>query len=871
MKTQTLFTILALALVCSFACAAQEDEGLVAYYTFDEGSGSIAHDNSGNGNDGQIQGAKWVGLKKGCALEFDGLDDYVDCGSDESLNITEKITVEAWVYYQGGPLGPTSIVSKGDGYSLSASYNWFFLWCGKGTAPLLIPDFWHHLVGTFDGAGATTKFYLDGALIYVRSSEEVGLASLANSVDKSLFIGKGYFKGMIDEVKIYSRALSADEVDAHYEEGHLVHNVPVKLYPYYFNQQVVVQIDAIVWGALPATAAVEVELAKPGQEGALHGCRAELSPDGEPMEAELRVGELSPGQYAVRVTAVDSTGAPLGETYVEKLDWPDRPSWSGAGRATRVLNNFVTELLNAQRQGSQLEREYEFTNPRKGWIFISSTADLVGTDKVRISLDTNPGEETLIVHNQGQEPIQETMRFLPVGQYRLRVWAQGESSLAKLIVRTTPEFVLNQEWNLQGKRNLGGCGLPGHSSTGAKSVSVEETYGALAKALRPPLVEGITVDEFPGSNINYPAWTEALRRIHENERFKDKTLYAYTYAPPFGHELSRTFFQALMDYGYKIAWERYLSESPTKMAARRFVSASFKDRMLASEQNLPGCTKHTQMCLSLFTAPPLSVNKNPGVDYKVYLDMQFHHLANDPVFWDLDGFIPFGAGGADEEVLRWLARLYRHYCIEGKTEMLSGDPYELTYIENPDFEQGLQGWTVSPAEEGSIEVKTMPGYGRVAQGGWYCATLGDSFLWMKKSEKAPNTVTQKVKGLQPGRLYSLKMYTRDYQHPEVKQKLAVSIKLTSVELVPEKCFQHVFESVRKAGWLNYHRLVFRAQNTQAILEISDWTREESKEFLSGTGSHKSLGVPVGQEITSNFIEIQPYLADEIAATQAEYP
>ncbi len=861
---QTLFTILALGLVCSLTCAAQKDEGLVAYYTFDEGSGSIAHDSSGNGNDGQIQGAKWVGLKKGCALEFDGLDDYVDCGSDESLNITEKITVEAWVYYQGAPLAVTSIVSKGPGYSLYACSGWYFYWCHKcQTAPLLIPDFWHHLVGTFDGA--TFKVYLDDALIYVRSSEEVGLATLASAVDESLFIGKGYFEGMIDEVKVYSRALSAEEIDAHYQEGRLVHNVPIKLYPYYFNQQVVAQIDPVAWGTLAAAAAMEVELAQPGQKRPLHTRRVELSPDGEPMEAELRVGELDPGQYAVRVTPIDSSGAPVGETYVARLDWPDRPSWSGAGKKASVLNNFVTELLNVQRQGSQLPREHEFTNPREGWIFISSTADLVGTDKVRISLDTDPGEDTLIVHNQGQEPIQEAMRFLPAGQYRLRVWAQGKSSLAKLIVRTTPEFVLNQEWNLQGKRNIRGCHLPGR---GTGAVSVEEVYGAWAKALRDPTVDGIAVDEFPGRGHNYPAWTEALRRIHDDERFKDKTLYAYTYAPPFAYEVCKPFFQTMMDCGYKIAWERYLCESPTKMAARRFVTASFKELTLAAEQNLPGCTKHTQMCLSLFTAHPLTVDTNPGVDYKVYLDMQYHHLANDPVFWDLDGFIPFGAGLADEEVLRWHARLYRHYCIEGKTEMLSPYPYELTYIENADFAQGLQGWTVSPAEEGSIEGKTMPGYDRVVQGGWYRATLGDSFLWMKKSKSAPNTVAQKLTGLEPGRLYSLKMYTLDYQHPQVEQELAISIKLTPVELLPEKCFQRVYRTYRSKApeqkdwdWANYHRLVFRAQDTEAILEISDWTREESKEFSSGTGSHESLGVPLGQEITSNFIQIQPYLED----------
>ncbi|MFQ6120757.1 MAG: hypothetical protein ACE5KE_12850 [Methanosarcinales archaeon] len=52
--------------------------GTVAYWTFDEGSGNIAHDISGNGNDGSVYGASWTSGKVGKALDFDGSNDYVD-------------------------------------------------------------------------------------------------------------------------------------------------------------------------------------------------------------------------------------------------------------------------------------------------------------------------------------------------------------------------------------------------------------------------------------------------------------------------------------------------------------------------------------------------------------------------------------------------------------------------------------------------------------------------------------------------------------------------------------------------------------------------------------------------------------------------
>ncbi len=64
---------------CLISLVNASDEGLVAYYSFDEGSGNVLHDLSGNENDGTIYGAKWVDGKYGKALEFDGINDYVDC------------------------------------------------------------------------------------------------------------------------------------------------------------------------------------------------------------------------------------------------------------------------------------------------------------------------------------------------------------------------------------------------------------------------------------------------------------------------------------------------------------------------------------------------------------------------------------------------------------------------------------------------------------------------------------------------------------------------------------------------------------------------------------------------------------------------
>ena len=73
-----------------------QDIGLVAHYDFSEGVGTVLHDRSGNGNDGTIVGAQWITRRSGYCLEFDGIDDYVDCGHGASLDLTGAVTLEAW-------------------------------------------------------------------------------------------------------------------------------------------------------------------------------------------------------------------------------------------------------------------------------------------------------------------------------------------------------------------------------------------------------------------------------------------------------------------------------------------------------------------------------------------------------------------------------------------------------------------------------------------------------------------------------------------------------------------------------------------------------------------------------------------------------
>ena len=90
---------------------------------------------------------------------------------------------------------------------------------------------------------------------------------------------------------------------------------------------------------------------------------------------------------------------------------------------------------------------------------------------------------------------------------------------------------------------------------------------------------------------------------------------------------------------------------------------------------------------------------------------------------------------ADEETVRFVGRLYRHYALEGRTNQLTSDPLFLTHIENPDFERGTNSWVLHPAEAGSIAAKSFPRYGRIE--GRFMGLgrpadpehIGDTFLW----------------------------------------------------------------------------------------------------------------------------------------------
>lgn len=215
-------------LVFSGICLSAEKD-LVAYWNFDEGTGEIVKDVTGNKHDGKFVGTpKWVDGKYGKALEFDGKTSYIEVPHADDLAIETNLTFSAWFKPN------VTINSTNYGYRLMTKNNdYFFLFNykegdrGLGNLGFLLKDpkgvnhvahsvtgewiagTWYHAVGTFDGK--QIKIYINGVL--EATTDYVG--TIGNS-KLTLWIGAddapSYFPGVIDEVRVYKATATDAEV-----------------------------------------------------------------------------------------------------------------------------------------------------------------------------------------------------------------------------------------------------------------------------------------------------------------------------------------------------------------------------------------------------------------------------------------------------------------------------------------------------------------------------------------------------------------------------------------------------------------------------------------------------------------------------------
>lgn len=210
--------------------------GLVFLYTFDEGLGTIVNDTSGNGNDGTIIGATWTTGKSRGALSFDGRDDYV---SVPRIN-NDEVSICAWFYKNANDTnGADAIFGAWRWDFYTQIREGFGLLFQRSTPDILsfvlatqdekgrkmrknaVADLgnsngiWYHVVGTYNKTTGEQKLYVNGELVNTRRHPPGNtIVPLTYYPDMKIGLSgrSGYFYGTIDEVRLYNRALSGEEV-----------------------------------------------------------------------------------------------------------------------------------------------------------------------------------------------------------------------------------------------------------------------------------------------------------------------------------------------------------------------------------------------------------------------------------------------------------------------------------------------------------------------------------------------------------------------------------------------------------------------------------------------------------------------------------
>jgi glutamine amidotransferase PdxT len=207
------------------------NNSLVAAWGFNENTGTIANDNSGNGNTGTLtNGPTWSSSGKfGAAILFNGSSSLVNVNDANSLDLTNGMTIEAWIN-PSNLTGYKTIICKENGtnnlaYALSANNSTSGtsnqrpdsrIRIGSNTRTVtgttkLPLNTWTHIASTYDGT--TMRFYVNG--VQVSTFATTGSITATTNpfrIGGSTALGSQYFTGLIDEVRIYNRALSAGEI-----------------------------------------------------------------------------------------------------------------------------------------------------------------------------------------------------------------------------------------------------------------------------------------------------------------------------------------------------------------------------------------------------------------------------------------------------------------------------------------------------------------------------------------------------------------------------------------------------------------------------------------------------------------------------------
>lgn len=548
----------------------------------------------------------------------------------------------------------------------------------------------------------------------------------------------------------------------------------------------------------------------------------------------------------------------------------------------RQLNNLVAEVLNQPVSANATPQSFSFVNPRDGWVFIALTT---GTPAPGLTVKLGDNDTVITAATDRWEAFRE----LHAGEHRITV--TGSHADARLTVRSIPEIFDyppcasshvpengSYGWDFMKKHilyavtTLNGGTLPGQALPEARALGLKwlanfnvdsvadpaELRERMEKTagMTQPQYDGCTSDELFFGRTTIDNYTQALKLLRNPQ---NRLVYTWIVGKPSIHSLHSDFMSTCLNVSRgrgRLLFEAYCHPQENEQAAAAYLDDMIGETMRRFNAFFPNAAAGTGIIFGNFNQIPIiSLEHNPAVDFKYFLDMQVNLVANSPDFKDLATTGYWGTYYGDEELVRWSFKLMRHYAVEGNKEMLSaryGFKYNPGFLTNGDFADGLQGWTTSPAAAGSLRTHIIAGYGRNSQGRWGGGSAGDTVCVMTRSADKPNRISQTAQGLEVGKAYCLQFVTADLKDVTGRKynprRYGIRAELEGAEILGDKGYVHIDrrnsghdKEDKNVAKINLNRIIFRAKSPTQVIAFND-----------------EKAVP-GEELIINFIQMKPYL------------
>jgi len=547
------------------------------------------------------------------------------------------------------------------------------------------------------------------------------------------------------------------------------------------------------------------------------------------------------------------------------------------------LNSLVVELLNQPLKDTPEPQAFTVANPRDGWLYVA-VAGAAPAPELTVRMDDR---EPLVTAATDRL---EAFRELSMGEHRLTVTG-GRGAAARLVVRSIPEIFdyppctdsyvkengsygwkFMKQHVLPAVTTLNGGSLPGAALAEAKAsglkwlanfnvAPVDDPADVQARmekhaGLTQPQYDGLTSDELFFGRTTIDHYTKALWSLRNPD---DRLVYTWIVGKPSIPSLHTDFMAACLNASRgrgRLLFEAYCHPQPDEKAAAAYLDSMVAETMRRFSAFYPNAVAGTGIIFGNFNQVPIiSLEHDPAVDFKAFLDMQVNLVANGKEFEDLATTGYWGTYYGDEELVRWSFLLMRHYAVEGRREMLSqqfGFTYRPGFIHNGDFADALTGWEAVPAAEGAIRAHTVPGYGKNSQGRWGGGNAGDTVCVLARAVDKANRLTQTARGLEVGKAYCLQFVTGDLKDITEKRfnprRYGIDVELGEAELLPGRGYVHVdqrkggrYEHNDNVAKINLHRIIFRAKAATVPIAFSDQKAQP------------------GEELVLNYVQLKPYL------------